>query len=140
MEIPVMTGHLKSSFAKLKILLTGHGLDRSTDPILHTLVRREPGNRHQLIMGSICYVSILCLIPLITNKEDRFINFHARQGLVLWIWTVLIIMLLKIPGLGGIIFTISIFFIGLFSLAGIATVVLNQGWKLPFINILARKL
>ncbi|MBI5144164.1 MAG: zinc ribbon domain-containing protein, partial [Candidatus Omnitrophica bacterium] len=31
------------------------------------------------------YLWILCLVPLILKKENRFAMFHAKQGLVLFI-------------------------------------------------------
>ncbi len=34
----------------------------------------------QLVLS---YFSILCLIPLLTVKDSKFVNFHAKQGLVL---------------------------------------------------------
>jgi fumarate reductase subunit D len=36
-----------------------------------------------LAMGILSYLFILCLIPFFTKKDDEFVYFHAKQGLVL---------------------------------------------------------
>lgn len=38
---------------------------------------------HNVLMGILSYISILVLIPLLTEKNDSFVRFHVRQGLVL---------------------------------------------------------
>jgi uncharacterized membrane protein len=37
----------------------------------------------QTIMASLSYLSILVLIPLLTKKDDPFVKYHIKQGLVL---------------------------------------------------------
>jgi len=36
------------------------------------------------IMAILSYLSILCLIPLFTKKDNEFVYYHAKQGLVLF--------------------------------------------------------
>nr|ANJ02822.1 magnetosome protein MamF [uncultured bacterium] len=50
-------------------------------------VRRESGMGSQ-IMAAMSYLGILALVPLVTNGRDPYVGFHARQGLVLWVWEV----------------------------------------------------
>jgi len=37
------------------------------------------------IMALISYIGPLCLIPLLSQEEDEFVKFHAKQGLILLI-------------------------------------------------------
>ncbi len=37
------------------------------------------------IMAVIAYFGILCLIPLLAKKDSPYAQFHAKQGLVLFI-------------------------------------------------------
>lgn len=36
-------------------------------------------------LAVISYLGILCLVPLLTKKDDKFTQFHAKQGLALLI-------------------------------------------------------
>jgi uncharacterized membrane protein len=47
----------------------------------------------QSIMAAIAYLGILVLIPLFVKKEDPFVAFHIKQGLVLLVPSVLIYIL-----------------------------------------------
>jgi uncharacterized membrane protein len=37
------------------------------------------------LMGILCYLGPLVIIPLIVAKDDAFVKFHIKQGLVLLI-------------------------------------------------------
>ena len=91
-------------------------------------------------MAALSYLGVLCLIPLLFGRGDDYINFHARQGLVLWIWGVLAIFSLHIPFLGAFIFSSSVFFIMLLALLGLLSVALSRRWAFPVVSLLARKL
>src|SRR4030043_1974909 len=42
------------------------------------------------LMGVLAYLGILVLIPLLMKKESSFVQFHAKQGLVLFIAEVIL--------------------------------------------------
>ncbi|MDD3491709.1 MAG: hypothetical protein PHG13_02005 [Candidatus Pacebacteria bacterium] len=48
------------------------------------------------IFGILSYISILCLIPLFTKKDDSFVYFHAKQGLVLFGFEVAVSVIFRI--------------------------------------------
>ena len=91
------------------------------------------------VMASMSYLGILCFVPLLFGRDDDFISFHARQGLVLWAWGVLAIFSLAIPGLGWF-FTVSSSLITVVSLIGFVTALFLQAWKFPLIGDLADRL
>ena len=99
----------------------------------------EP-NAKSRFLAMLSYLGILCLVPMLLNKEDEYVNFHARQGLFLWIWGVLAIFGLYVPVVGRLFFSVSALLIVLFSLIGILSVLLMRAWKFPFIGIWAEKL
>ena len=37
------------------------------------------------LMGVLAYIGILCLIPLLAAKDSEFAQFHAKQGLNLFL-------------------------------------------------------
>ena len=99
--------------------------------------RLQPRSRWMAVFS---YLGVLCLVPLIFSRDDDYVNFHARQGLVLWIWGVVAIFSLHVPILGPFFFSSSVFFVTIMALAGIVSVLLSQTWRLPIINLLVRKL
>ena len=105
------------------------------------------------VMGILSYLSILCLIPLFTKKDDDFVYFHAKQGLVLFgfeivvyvIYRIIVGMLIgSIVGWGMLSIWSLIFLVdlGLLVLAimGIINVVQNKKKELPLIGKFARNL
>ncbi len=88
----------------------------------------------------ISYVWLLCLIPLLAEKKDEDVRFHARQGLTLFIVEVGVSVLGIIPFLGGMIFKFGTFVCGLLSIAGIIQVLRGKKWKMPVIGDWAEQL
>jgi len=106
------------------------------------------------LFGILSYISFLCLIPLFVKKDNEFVYFHAKQGLVLFILEIAVYILNRI--VSGFLF-ISIFTLGilqvwglimtlvnlgLFVLAilGIVNVIQNQKKELPLIGKYAEKI
>jgi uncharacterized membrane protein len=90
----------------------------------------------------LAYLGVLCFIPLLTQKQNSFVMFHAKQGLVLFITEVLIvilsIILSFIPFIG---FLFWLMHIGCFVLAimGIIQAVQGREWKMPILGDFAQK-
>ncbi|TET22134.1 MAG: hypothetical protein E3J71_07040 [Candidatus Stahlbacteria bacterium] len=102
------------------------------------------------------YIWWLCIIPIVTQKENPFSMYHARQGLMLAIAETVIGAAGVI--LGVIIFWITVWFSGpvcawiwgglvglvMFALAILALIGLIQAlsgkfWKMPILGDLAEK-
>lgn len=86
------------------------------------------------------YLSILCFVPLFLKRDNRFAQFHGRQGLVLFILEVAASMLKVVPVLGDVIFTLASVVFGIFSLVAIVKVLMNQYWEMPVIFPIASKI
>ena len=56
------------------------------------------------IVAAISYLWILFLIPLFLKRKSKFAQFHARQGLVLFLLEVVGTFLFWIPLLGPLLF------------------------------------
>ncbi len=83
------------------------------------------------------YLGILCFVPMLTNRDDEYVHFHARQGLVIWMWGVLAIFALHLPGIGKWLFSISAMAVIVYSIVGLVSVLLNRAWKLPLVHSVA---
>ena len=91
------------------------------------------------LMAAICYIGILCFIPLLYNCDSEFINFHARQGLVLWIWAVIAIFALFVLEI-ELVTEGSAVVIGLMSAYGMLASILRKKWRLPLVSRLSERL
>ncbi len=100
-----------------------------------------PEQKKNTGMGVLCYLSILVLIPLLSEaKNDPFVKFHIKQGLVLFVAEVANGILSRIPTIGPIV-AIPVSLVLLFLLVkGILTVVKGEEKPLPLIGQFADKL
>ena len=64
------------------------------------------------IFAVIGYLGILCLIPLLFKKDNKFALFHGKQGLVLFLGWIAVGIVMMIPVLGLIAF-LCFFIIGI---------------------------
>lgn len=89
---------------------------------------------HNKLMGVLAYLGILVVIPLLVAKDDPFVKFHVKQGLVLLIievgWWLLVMslyfLLMLMP-----LFQFAIF---VFIIIGIVNVARGKQKELPFIG------
>ncbi len=103
-------------------------------------VNSAGGSLKPKVLAALSYFGVLCFVPLILNKDDETVAFHAKQGLILWIWAMAAFFVLYLPGLGKILFQVSTFGVPAYSLVGLVAVLLNKQWKLPGVYELSCKL
>lgn len=92
------------------------------------------------LMAGMSYLGILCFVPLLMNKDDEYVRFHAKQGLVLWTWSVLAMFALHLPGIGKWLFGLSSMAVVVLSVAGLASVAFRRAWKLPLVGYFSDKI
>ncbi|MEW5895526.1 MAG: hypothetical protein AB1650_07215 [Candidatus Omnitrophota bacterium] len=100
--------------------------------------RQEQYINEGKIFAILGYLFILCIIPLIFKKENPFVFFHSKQGLVLFLGEVAIFIL-------SIILPIWIIKLGAFillatSFVGILAVLQGQRLELPIVSRLADRI
>jgi len=81
------------------------------------------------LWGALSYLSILSLIMLLTKKDDDFVVFHARQGFVLFI----ISLLGVVPGVGWIAFLGAV----ALSIVGMVKAAQGDKYEIPLIGKVA---
>jgi uncharacterized membrane protein len=86
------------------------------------------------------YLSILCLVPLLLKKDNKFATYHGKQGLILFIWLVAASIVAPIPLLGWVIWIVSAILIVALSAIGIIQVLMGKFWKIPYISNIASKI
>jgi len=103
-------------------------------------------------LAAVGYLGILFLVPLLAKKENKFCQFHGKQGAVLFgleviafvVVLILVLILNIIPCAGAVIGTILwlayvVCAVGL-SVWGLVMAVKGEYWKMPVIAPLAEKL
>lgn len=87
---------------------------------------------------------IVFFIPLLTDaKEDKFVKYHVRQGLVIFIaWIALYIlgMILYIPFISWMIFMVLRLLVLIFMIMGIINAAQGKKKPLPLVGKLGEKI
>lgn len=93
------------------------------------------------IMASLSYVGPLVLIPFLTKKDDSFVMFHVRQGLVLFGIEVILmfINMLTFYILSPIVAVINIILV-ILSIIGILNALKLKEEKIPLTGRWAEKI
>ncbi|MBI2166897.1 MAG: hypothetical protein HYU34_01490 [Candidatus Omnitrophica bacterium] len=102
--------------------------------------RQDPEIQEGKFFAAVGYLSVLCFVPLILKKGNRFAQFHGRQGLVLFILELAASILKAVPALGEIVFTLGFVVLGILSLVGIVKVLMGEYWEMPVIQEVASKI
>lgn len=90
-------------------------------------------------IGVLSYIGILFLVPLLVRKNDTFVQFHAKQGLALFICEVATCLIAWIPVIGWIIGLVAWIMWLILAITGIMNVVKGKQVPLPVIGKLGEK-
>jgi len=94
----------------------------------------------QILMGIVSYLWILFIIPLLVMREDEFVHFHAKQGLVLFLSSIAVSIFTVIPFIGWVIGPILHLVLIIFWVLAIVNVILKKKWKMPLLGEWAERL
>jgi fumarate reductase subunit D len=92
------------------------------------------------VYAILAYMWVLCLIPVLMKKDDPFVRFHARQGLMLFIIEVALGIIGIVPFLGVIISQIGGLVCLVVSVLAIIQVLKGNQWKIPYVGDWAEKI
>ncbi len=112
----------------------------SNDPQLpEPAVGGEPVREEDKVYLVLAYLNILALIPLLTMKDNPYIQWHARQGLVLGVGATILLMVLSFLGPLGLLN--CPLFIGVVGTSLVAIIKALEGkrWRIPLVAELAEK-
>ncbi len=85
------------------------------------------------VIAMLSYIGILFLVPMLTKKDSKFCQAHAKQGLILFIAAVVV---------GWIPFLGQLVLLGIIVVAIIAIINTLDGkyWAIPVLDDLSKKL
>ncbi|MFA5029734.1 MAG: hypothetical protein WC518_03230 [Patescibacteria group bacterium] len=90
-------------------------------------------SQEEKIWGAISYLWILSLVALAVRKKSDFVRFHASQGVLLFVVSV---VLMLIPVFGWMINIL----IGILAIIGIIKALQGEKWGLPLLAQPAKSL
>ena len=87
-------------------------------------------NKHIAVLS---YVWILCLVPLLLKRDSEFAQFHAKQGLVLFLAEIILVW---VPIIGWAINLVIL----VVAIIGIFKVLQGEYWEVPYAQTVVKKL
>ncbi|PIZ98339.1 MAG: hypothetical protein COX77_04980 [Candidatus Komeilibacteria bacterium CG_4_10_14_0_2_um_filter_37_10] len=88
------------------------------------------------LIAALGYVWILCLVPLLLKRDSKFAQFHAKQGLVLFVIELVGWLIFWIPVIGWLLFIIVL----VYAIMGIMNALQGNYWEMPYLGQWAKKL
>jgi len=82
------------------------------------------------VIAAIGYVWILCLVPLFLKRHSKFAQFHAKQGLVLFIVEIFGWLIFWIPLVGWLLGVLIL----IFAILGIMNALQGNYWEMPILG------
>ncbi len=105
----------------------------------------ENKSENNVLMGVLAYLSILVIIPFMMAKDESFVRFHIRQGLVLlslqiivWILSWFLAWMYFFAFFVGIIIPLVNLGILVLAIVGIVNVIKNEQKELPIVGQFAK--
>ncbi|MBU0636843.1 MAG: hypothetical protein ABH818_00045 [Patescibacteria group bacterium] len=87
-------------------------------------------------IAALSYVWIICLVPLLGKRDSKFAQFHAKQGLTLFIIEIIVGLLSWLPVLGQL----AMLTLLVISVIGIIKTLNGEWWKIPYIYNWSKKI
>lgn len=95
-------------------------------------------------IAAVGYIFILCFIPLLTAKDSKFAQFHAKQALALFIIDVVVMLFNAaigwFPIIGWAIAFILTAVIVVLSLIGVVKALSGEYYEMPLVSDLVKAL
>jgi len=88
------------------------------------------------VVAAMSYIYILCLLPLFLKRKSKFAQFHAKQGLLLFIIEVLLGWFFPVPVIGWALGLLVL----LLAFLGVVNALNGKYWEMPFLGRYTKKL
>jgi len=86
------------------------------------------------VVAALSYVWIFVLIPYIFFHHNKWVYAHARSGLVLFIFELILLAISIIPILGWLAAGVGWIFVVLVAIIGVAHALAGQKYEIPLLN------
>ena len=110
------------------------------NPSIEPLAPQDPEIQDAKFFAVIGYLNVLCFVPLLLKKNNKFAQFHGKQALVLFILEIAACILKIVPALGDLVFTVAFVVFGILSLIGVMKVLMGEYWEMPVIYEISHRI
>jgi len=112
-----------------------------TKPVSPNLPAGKAGDvEENKALAAIGYLWILFLVPLLTKKDSPFAQFHAKQGMILFILWIAVWLVGWVPILGWMIGFLGSILLLVLSIVGFLKAIQGERWEMPVLGEYAKKL
>ncbi len=91
------------------------------------------------LIAAISYISVLCLVGLLGKKDSPYVQYHAKQGFVLFIAAIAFMVVGIVPILGWFIGFFGSIAVLVLSIMGIINAIGGKKVELPLVGEWAKK-
>ncbi len=98
--------------------------------------RKDKDIEENKVIAALSYAWILFLVPLLGKRKSKFAQFHAKQGLVLFILELIGSLLMWFPVFGQLLMLAFL----VISVIGIIKALNGEWWKMPYIYTWSKKI
>lgn len=97
---------------------------------------KDPDVEANKVFAALSYVWILFLVPLLGKRDSKFAQFHAKQGMVLFIIELLAGLIMWFPVLGQLL----MLSLAVIAIMGIIKTLNGEWWEIPYIYKWSKKI
>jgi uncharacterized membrane protein len=90
---------------------------------------KDPDVENNKIIAALSYGWILFLVPLLGKRDSKFAQFHAKQGLILFLIELVAGLVMWFPFFGQLLMLALI----IVAVVGIIKALNGEWWKIPYI-------
>jgi len=90
--------------------------------------------KNNMLMGILCYLGLLIIIPYLMRRNDPFVKFHIQQGLVVFAINVVVLVFRWVTGPLGILLNLINLATFILAIIGIVNVVKAKEKELPLVG------
>jgi len=105
-----------------------------TDPVKAVPTFDKKDVDDNKLIAALSYVGILCLIPLLAKKDSKFAQENGKQGLVLFIAWIAIVVIGWIPILGWLVGFFGSIALLIVSLIAFIKALMGEFWEIPVLG------
>ena len=91
-------------------------------------------------VASISYISLLFILPLFLKKDSPFVQEHAKQGLILFLFELLGTIIFYLPFIGRVLGSIILVICLIVSIVGFLVAITGSFVAFPIIHDLAKEI
>jgi uncharacterized membrane protein len=99
-------------------------------------VEKDKDIEENKAIACLSYIWILFLVPLLAKRDSKFAQFHAKQGLILFIVEIVGSLFFWFPFFGWLLWLVLV----IVSIIGIMKALNGEWWKMPIIYDWSKKI